>query len=317
MAVPNDPDYLKLTLDDFLTSLAQKESYARNTVSAYRNDLNQLLEYLGQQQPALDNWAAVSTSILTDFVNHLRSMRVVKRGGEVKPVAPSTIARKIAALKSFFGYLMAVGVITTDPSIGLEPPKVAKRAPKTLTGEEVDRLLAAPGASNSPKSIRDRALLELLYATGLRVSELVALQVEDIDLVGHFVRVHSDDSSKDRSLPLNEQAAQSLATYLERSRPSLVKNSGAQPALFLNQRGQKLTRQGMWLIIKEYAKQVGLTYDVTPHVLRHSFAAHMLKNNKASLSEVQRYLGHANISTTQIYTQMSGPAEEVDESPDP
>ena len=302
-------------LDGFLRSLTQSEGYARNTVSAYRNDLNQLVDYLNKNEPFVDSWAAVSPKILLDYVEHLRNMQIVKRNGAAKAVAPSTIARKIAAVKSYCSYLKDRGVITDDPSTALEAPKIAKRTPRTMTDADVEKLLAAPGSGNSPKVLRDHALLEVLYATGMRVSELVALAIEDVEVATRSVRVRGEEQGRERSVPISESAAQAVQVYLERGRPGLVKGQQARTALFLNQRGQQLTRQGMWLIIKEYAAKAGLPYEVTPHVLRHSFAAHMLRQNKASLSEVQRMLGHANISTTQIY--MQSPEVTVEPQPEP
>jgi integrase/recombinase XerD len=299
---------LQSYLDQFLASLVHEDGYARNTVAAYRNDLSQLIEYLGRREPPVVSWADVTSSDLNSYVDSMRSMRIVKRNGEEKPVAPSTIARKVAALKSFFNYLTLKNIIPLDPAVGLEAPRVAKRTPKTMTSDEVERLLAAPGTGNSPKTLRDRALLELLYATGVRVSELVSFRLDDVNLADKTMRVKSEDGGRERSVPMSDKAAECLQTYIERGRPHFVKSAGNQAALFLNQRGQQLTRQGMWLIIKEYAMRAGLNYDVTPHMLRHSFAAHMLQNNKATLSEVQRYLGHANISTTQIYVQPHPPA---------
>ncbi len=296
-------------LDQFLEALAHEDGYARNTVAAYRNDLSQLIEYLGHHEPPIAGWAEVTATDLTAFVDALRTMKVTKRSGDEKQVAPSTIARKVAAIKSFFNYLTTKQIIPHDPSGGLEAPRVAKRTPKTMTNEEVERLLAAPGTGNSPKTLRDRALLELLYATGVRVSELVSFKVDDVNLAEKAMRVTSEDGRRERFVPMGDKAAECLQTYIERGRPHFVKSSGNQAALFLNQRGQQLTRQGMWLIIKEYATRAGLNYEVTPHMLRHSFAAHMLQNNKASLAEVQRYLGHANISTTQIYVQPQPPAQ--------
>jgi integrase/recombinase XerD len=307
---------LRLNLDQFLTSLGTEGGYARNTVSAYRNDLNQLLDYLARQQPPIDEWPVVTTTVLSEFVSHLWATKIVKRNNEEKTVAPSTIARKVAALKSFFGFLLKSGAISLDPTAGLEAPKVAKRVPKTMTGEEIDRLLAAPGPGNSPKVLRDHALLELLYATGVRVSELVALRIDDVNLMDRTVRVRSGEGGKERSVPIRENAAQAIQTYLDRGRPHLVKGTAEQLAVFLNQRGQQLTRQGLWLIIKEYAAKAGLNYDVTPHMLRHSFAMHMLQDNKASLHEVQKFLGHANISTTQIYVQPPEPAAEPGPEPE-
>ncbi len=294
---------LQVYLDQFLDALAHEDGYARNTVAAYRNDLNQLIEFLAHREPSAVSWADVTASDLGSFVDSLRSMKIAKRSGEEKPVAPSTIARKVAALKSFFNYLTIKHIVPQDPSMGLEAPRVAKRTPKTMSSEEVERLLAAPGMGNSPKTLRDRALLELLYATGVRVSELVSFKMEDVNLADKTMHVKSEDSGRERSVPMSENAAECLQIYIERGRPHFVKSAGNQSALFLNQRGQQLTRQGMWLIIKEYATRAGLNYEVTPHMLRHSFATHMLQDNKATLSEVQRYLGHANISTTQIYVQ--------------
>ena len=192
----------------------------------------------------------------------------------------------------------------SDPTKGLDAPRVKKRLPRTLTGQEVERLLTAPGNSNQPKTLRDRALLELLYATGMRVSELVSLNLDDVNLVTHDVRIRSDRGDKERIIPVQERAMQAVQIYLERGRPNLVKKQTDQASLFLNHRGQKLTRQGMWLIIKEYAEQVDIPFEVTPHTLRHSFAAHMIESHKASLGEVQHFLGHANVSTTQIYSQL-------------
>jgi integrase/recombinase XerD len=299
---------LQSYVDQFLASLAHEDGYARNTVAAYRNDLHQLIDYLDRREPPVTRWADVGAADLGAFVEMLRSMKIVKRSGEEKQVAPSTIARKVAAIKSFFNYLAVRHMIAFDPSVGLEAPRVAKRTPKAMTSEEVERLLAAPGTGNSPKTLRDRALLEVLYATGVRVSELVSFKMEDVNLAEKTMRVKSEDSGRERSVPMSEKAAECLQIYMERGRPHFVKSAGNQAALFLNQRGQQLTRQGMWLIIKEYAARAGLNYEVTPHMLRHSFATHMLQNNKASLSEVQRYLGHANISTTQIYVQSQPPA---------
>lgn len=300
-------DALRPEIDRFLQSLSRGSGYAHNTISAYHNDLTQLVDYLERLPEPISQWAAVSPAVLAEFVQYLHSVKLTRRHGEEKSVAASTIARKVAALKSFFNFLAREGLIPSDPSSGLAAPKVAKRAPRTMSDEDVERLLAAPGTGNSPKALRDHALLELLYATGMRVSELVALTLADVDLEQQIVRVRAQDGERERGVPFRLQAAQAVQLYLDRGRPGLLKGGSSQTALFLNQRGQQLTRQGMWLIIKEYAQKAGLNYDVTPHVLRHSFAAYMLSHNKASLSEVQHFLGHANISTTQIYVQPVAP----------
>ncbi len=308
MTDSTDQKTLQAYLDQFLLALAHEEGYARNTVAAYHNDLSQLIKFLEQQEPPITAWPQVTAELLKEFVASLGEMRFSKRSGEIKAVAPSTIARKVAALKSFFTYLFNKSVITSDPALQLGAPKIAKRSPKTMTSEEVERLLAAPGSGSAPKTLRDHALLELLYATGMRVSELVSLRLSDVNLVERTVVVRSEEGGRERVVPVSEKAIEALHLYLERGRSYFLKGSSSHDALFLNQRGQQLTRQGMWLIIKEYAARAGLNYEVTPHMLRHSFAVHMLQDNKATLSEVQRYLGHANISTTQIYVQPQTPA---------
>jgi integrase/recombinase XerD len=217
------------------------------------------------------------------------------------------VARKVAAVKSFFHYMMDTGRLRDDPTATLDSPRVQKRLPRILTAEEVDRLLNMPVSTSDPKSLRDKAFLELLYATGMRVSELVALDVADLDL--DELRVDCRSRSRSRILPLTERAAEAIRTYLERGRPALLRDP-QEPALFLNHRGKRLTRQGLWLIIKGHVKEAGLDPNVTPHTLRHSFATHMLDEG-AKLRDVQRLLGHANISTTQIYTEVPSLDEEA------
>ncbi|MDP2728383.1 MAG: site-specific tyrosine recombinase, partial [Dehalococcoidia bacterium] len=216
--------------------------------------------------------------------------------------APATLARKVAAVKSFFRFLSAEGILDRDPTEEIDSPKVDKPLPKYLTVDEVNTLLEQPAKDRSPEGLRDRAMLELLYATGMRVSELVGLNVDDIDLGEGFVRCLGK-GSKERLIPLHPEAGEIVLTYLEDGRPHLVTNS-AQLALFLNRRGERLTRQGLWLILKGYASKAKISSEVTPHVLRHSFATHMLQR-KADLRHVQEWLGHANISTTQVYTHLT------------
>jgi len=263
---------------------------------AYRNDLGQFLQVLEAHVPPLANWGQVSKDIVATYLAQLR-----ERG-----YASSTIARKVAALKSFFHFLVTEGVVGDDPTATLDSPKVKKRLPRTLAGDDIERLLAAPTRETGPKSQRDVALLELLYATGVRVTELVTLEVDDVNLVAGIVRVRHGKGDKERIIPIHERAVQALRDYIEKGRPALVKSSRGTLALFLNHRGQQLTRQGAWLIIKEYAQAAGIQTSVTPHMLRHSFATHMLESQKATLADVQHFLGHANISTTQIYTQVTG-----------
>jgi integrase/recombinase XerD len=311
---------LRSDLEHYLSTLVQDKLYSPNTVAAYRNDLGQFLDRVVESGAAPEGeWRSLTPARLADYVQHMKDTKLRNAAGREKPIAMSTVARKIAALKSFFRYLVEHQRIEVDPTQGLDAPKVEKRPPRTLSSEEVAHLLAAPGSSNQPKVLRDRALLELLYATGMRVSELVSLNLDDVNLVTHDVRVRNDRGDKERIIPVHDRAIEALQAYLARGRPSLLKNLTDQPALFLNHRGQKLTRQGMWLIIKEYAERAGIPYEVTPHTLRHSFASHMLAGHKASLGEVQHFLGHANVSTTQIYSQIAADqkpdsAEEVTDS---
>jgi integrase/recombinase XerD len=211
------------------------------------------------------------------------------------------VARKVAAVKSFFNYLHSRSLIEENPTTQVDSPKVKKRLPQTLGFDDVERLLEAPKQKRSPKNLRDTALLAMLYATGMRVTEVVSLQQQDVDLANATLYCPSKEDQV-RELPFDEETKAILEIYLEEGRPYLVKDS-SEEALFLNHRGQQLTRQGLWLIIKAYAKEANLDKSVTPHTLRHSFAAHKLANG-SNLQEVQQLLGHANISTTQIYTQL-------------
>jgi integrase/recombinase XerD len=217
--------------------------------------------------------------------------------------ASSTVARKVAAIKSFFHYLHDEGIVKEDPTRSLESPQVKKSLPKAISVEDIEMLLAEPAKQDTPKALRDTALLEVLYATGMRVTELVSLDVSDVDLDAGTV-LCSGKGDRERIVPIYDRAAQVLANYLENGRPRLLSNP-EQQALFLNHRGERLTRQGLWLIIKHYVDEVGIEEEVTPHTLRHSFATHMLHGG-AKLRDVQKLLGHANISTTQVYTQVTG-----------
>ncbi|MCA9916490.1 MAG: tyrosine-type recombinase/integrase, partial [Anaerolineales bacterium] len=209
--------------------------------------------------------------------------------------------RKVAAVKSFFNYLHSNQLIDENPTTDIDSPKVKKRLPKTLSSEEVERLLQAPSHKKSPKNLRDMALLNMLYSTGMRVTEVVSLQLEDVDIENNVLYCPGKEDHV-RELPFDQYTKDILENYIEEGRPFLVKDKD-ETAMFLNHRGQQLTRQGLWLIIKAYAKEAELSVAVTPHTLRHSFAAHKL-NSGSDLQEVQKLLGHANISTTQIYTQL-------------
>jgi integrase/recombinase XerD len=283
-------------IERFLIHLTAEEASSDNTVAAYRNDLNQLLVFLeGYRDPfgaQVTAWPQVDKGVVQHYLLELN-----ERG-----YASTTIARKIAALKGFFDYLYRTHEIAEDPAAGVSSPKVKKHVPQTIPPEDVDKLLAAPAASNTPQSLRDLALMETLYATGVRVTELVNLDVADINLTRGQV-VCGATNRRQRSVPISGSAVDALVRYLEDGRPHLV-ISADEKALFLNHRGQRLTRQGLWLIIKRYVREVGIEDTVTPHTLRHSFATHLL-NSGAKLREVKERLGHASLSTTQVYRQVS------------
>jgi len=282
-------------IDSFLVYLETEKDCSENTTSAYRNDLAQFLEFCSRDAR---EWNEITTRKLVAYVRFLEQHRY----------ASSTVARKIAAVKSFFHFMLDKGILKDDPTAMLDSPKVQKRLPRILSPEDIESLLEQPARFTSSKALRDKAFLELLYASGMRVSELVSLDVSDVDLKKAAVYCPGRTNQR-RALPFSERAGEALTTYLERGRPSLVRNPN-EPALFLNHRGRRLTRQGLWLIIKSYVQAAGLGTDVTPHTLRHSFATHLI-NGGTDLHQVQKLLGHANISTTQIYTEVQREGEEV------
>ena len=277
-------------IERFLEYLRDEKACTENTIAAYRNDLTQFLHFT-QAAGSLD-WRRVDEAHAQGYVLFLHE----------RSYASSTIARKVAAVKSFFQFLCSSGLVENNPAQGLDSPKVQKTPPRAIRLDEIDRLLAAPLQGNSAKALRDKALLEMLYATGMRVSELVSLNVADMDLDACSVRCGTG-GKRMRTVPLYDEAVVALRRYVDEGRVHLPSQVD-ELALFLNHRGQRLTRQGLWLIIKRYVEIVGIDGSVTPHTLRHSFATHML-NNGAKLREVQQRLGHANLSTTQIYRQLS------------
>jgi len=281
-------------INAFLEFLRVEKGYSNNTIAAYRNDLTQFGEHMLDEAGSDEvDWGEVNKEAIINYILDLKD----------REYASSTVARKVAAIKSFFHFLASEDIVADDPTATLDSPKVKKRLPVTLSYEEVNRLLAAPGGSDTTKTLRDRALLELLYATGMRVTEIVSLDLEDINLASATVRVTRGKGGKERIIPIHARAVEALDAYLNKARLQLLKDA-SERALFLNHRGERLTRQGLWLIIKYYVREAGIAGEVTPHTLRHSFATHLL-NGKADLRHVQELLGHANISTTQIYTHLS------------
>ena len=277
-------------IDDFLNFLTVEKGYSKNTTDAYRNDISQFAKFLEKQE--VDDWKQVTSDHLIAFILDMKE----------REYSSSTVARKVAAVRAFLHFLVSENVLDEDPSANLDSPSVTKRLPRPISLEDIAKLLAAPDMEKSDRGIRDKALLELLYATGMRATEVVSLDVNDINLASSTVRCLGK-GAKERIIPIYPGAAKALEEYLEKGRQALIKNP-EEKALFVNHRGERLTRQGLWLIIKRYAKQVGISELVTPHTLRHSFATHMLDGG-ADLRNVQKLLGHANISTTQVYTQVS------------
>jgi integrase/recombinase XerD len=276
-------------MEAYLTYLIEEEGYSQNTIAAYRNDLGQFIQWMESRDGSVDQWAVIRPEDMLAFLFFLRE----------REYAASTVARKMAALKSFFKYLVECEEILEDPCEDLDTPKVKKNTPQALSRDGVARLIAEPARLKNNKGLRDRAMLELLYATGLRVSELVNLAVGDLDLQQWTLRCGSGQNQ--RVVPISARAVGALNEYMEQGRGQLVRDEEEQ-TLFLNMRGGQLTRQGLWLIIKYYVERAGIEGDVTPHTLRHSFAIHRLSEG-SELSEVQELLGHANISTTQVYVQ--------------
>ncbi len=264
---------------------------------AYQNDLNQFLTFLQENdEPGrpLEEWSQLDGPTLTRYLEHLKN----------QDYASATVARKVASVKGFLQYLFKQRLIPADLSKHLISPKVKKNLPRLLEPEDIEKLLAAPTAQRrSPKTLRDKALLELLYATGMRVTELVSLALNDINLASGSVRVVHGKRRKERIIPIHPRALEAMEAYLQRGRIHLVKDPNEQ-TVFVNFQGKPLTRQGLWLIIKHYVEEAGITKAVTPHTLRHSFATHLLTGG-AKLPDVQKLLGHANVSTTQIYTHLT------------
>jgi integrase/recombinase XerD len=290
-------------VDRFLEIMASERGCSANTISAYRNDLSQFARWLAAHPAtggavAVACWEDAAEHHFVAYLDHMTS----------RSYAPSTVARKTAAIKSFAAFLVSEGLHGEDRSLKMAAPRVDRYVPKAISPEDVDRLVAGPreaavaiGESCRPEVVRDWAMLEVLYATGMRVSELVALELCHFDESTRCLTCLSR-SDRQRALPLTANAAEAMARYLREARPRMATSMTAD-ALFLNHRGQRLTRQGFWLILKTYAEQAGIE-DVTPHTLRHSFATHALTGG-ATLRDVQERLGHVSISTTQIYQQLA------------
>ncbi|MEJ5349425.1 MAG: site-specific tyrosine recombinase XerD [Desulfosoma sp.] len=275
-------------VDLFLEYLVAERRMSRHTVSAYATDLRILMDFLTTKGRV--SWIEVTPLDLEAYLVACASK-----------TAPKTRSRRLASMRSFFRFLEARSMLPSNPAVPLSFPKTPKSLPKTLSARQVESLLNAP-MTGTPLGLRDKAILELLYATGMRVAELTALTFHQLNLKAGFLVIRGK-GDKERLVPMGQWAVEALETYLERGRPHLVagRDTGR---VFLNHRGKPLSRQGIWKMIRSYARRVGISVDVSPHVLRHSFATHLLQNG-ADLRSLQMLLGHADISTTQIYTHVA------------
>ena len=280
--------YMEKLIEEFITYLHNVKSTSENTVLSYRRDLKKWKGYM--EELGITTIHEVKAEHLESFVRFL----------EKKQFKAATISRNIASIKAFYHYLFKEKIVDEDISDILHAPKVAKKLPEIMTMEEAVRLIEQP-AGDKPKELRDRAMLELLYATGIRVTELIKLKVSDLNLLMGFLICR--DGNKERMIPFGNKARNALLRYLEKGRDAMLLEYEAEE-LFVNCSGQPMSRQGFWKLIKYYAKQAGIEAEITPHTLRHSFAAHLVENG-ADLRSVQEMLGHSDIASTQIYASVT------------
>lgn len=276
-------------LKEFIEYLQVERGLSVNTQAAYQRDLSKFITY--QKSKNKQKVEDVDKDFLAGYLYFLRK----------KNESPATVARQMASLRSFFKFLCMEKYLEVNPTIYLETPKLPQKLPRVLSEEEVDRLMQAPQGI-TPIQLRDKAMLELLYATGMRVSELVNLNMQQLNLDLAYVRCLGK-GNKERIIPLGALAAESIKKYLEKGRPLLLKNPH-ETTIFINHHGKRMSRQGFWKIIKKRASESQIGKEITPHTLRHSFATHLLANG-ADLRSVQELLGHADVSTTQIYTHLT------------
>jgi integrase/recombinase XerD len=286
-------------IQTFLEHLAMNKSCSINTIAAYRNDLGQFQSYLTSSPTAangMNGWRDLAEGMMHAYVHYLQEQRY----------ASATVARKLAAVRSFLNHLQETGHLADDISSVIRPPKVEKKSPQPIDIDMIQRLLAEPARKHDTKSVRDKALLEVLCATGMRVTEVVNLNVEDIDFTTQTITCGAH-SVRRRVVTVYRATADALLDYLalDQGRTALLKQQDEQ-ALFLNQRGQRLTRQGLWLIIREYATAVGIGESITPHALRHSFAAHLLDSG-ANPQDVQKRMGNLSAGSTKFYRMQNQP----------
>ncbi|HOJ12316.1 MAG TPA: site-specific tyrosine recombinase XerD [Clostridiales bacterium] len=279
---------MKELVQKYIDYLENGRQLANNTLQSYKRDLEQYISYLNEM-----NLCNINATDKTTVINYL--LHLQKKGR-----ATSTISRNLASIRSFYQYLAKSNIIDTDPTLELESPKVEKKLPQILSPQEVELLLEQPKCIDL-KGYRDKAMLELLYATGIRVSELINLDCSDINYDLSYIKCNN--GVKERVIPIGSLAIKALQDYLLKARKNMIRNND-EKALFININGKRLTRQGFWKIIKQYKNQAKIGKDITPHTLRHSFAAHLLENG-ADLRSIQEMLGHSDISSTQIYAQIA------------
>jgi len=272
---------------NFTNFLVNDKKLSDNTLQSYRRDIEQYMSYVDSN--SLDFKSANKTSIITYL------MYLQKEGK-----ATSTISRNLASIRSFYQYMVRTNVVEEDPTEGLESPKMEKKLPKILSVNEVNLLLEQPKCVDL-KGYRDKAMLEILYATGIRVSELINLDIADVNVEMGFIKCRN--AHKERIIPVGATACAALSEYLKQARNAMI-HTDKETALFVNTNGGRLTRQGFWKIIKQYKNQAKISMDITPHTLRHSFATHLVENG-ADLRAIQEMLGHSDISSTQIYAQLA------------
>ena len=268
----------------FMTNVRHK---SMNTVESYKRDVTQYITYL--------NESGIQDATLATKTTVLSYLLALQKKGK----ATSTVSRTLASLRSFYLFMMQNGRVSSNPTSNLEAPHVEKKAPQILAGDEVERLLEQPDTSDN-KGVRDKAMLELLYATGIRVSELINLDITDINISMSFIRCRG--GKKERIIPMGNKAKEALREYINDARVYMLKDKN-ETALFVNCNGMRLSRQGFWKLIKHYRSAAGIQAEITPHTLRHSFAAHLLENG-ADLHSIQEMMGHADISSTQVYSRM-------------
>lgn len=287
-------------IDEFISYIRFEKGLAENTVAAYRRDLLLWRAFCAETKT---DARRVTAEDITSFLERLRAGRPPAS----KPFSPSSVARLVVSLRALYRFLVGEGRVDADPTAGLGVPKLPRSLPKAIPLEDVERLIELP--DTSPLGRRDKALIEVLYGTGLRISELAALDLDDIDVDEGSLLVRAGKGHKSRVVPVGRAARKAVADYLTVTRPELARKGGKQPArdqsaLFLNARGGRLSRQGCWKILKGYARTGGMEKKVSPHTLRHSFATHMLDAG-ADIRAVQELLGHASLATTQVYTLVS------------